>query len=62
VKEKNPKGTPKTLMPPIGVHKPNGGKKPTLKETKQHICKVELKGLPNLIGKKNDENPKIHLK
>jgi hypothetical protein len=27
----------------------------TLKETKQHICKAKLKGLPNLNGKKNDE-------
>jgi hypothetical protein len=29
--------------------------KTTLKETKQHICTVELQGLPSLIGKKNDE-------
>jgi hypothetical protein len=25
-KEKDPKGKPKTLMPPMGVHKLNGGK------------------------------------
>jgi len=24
MKEKDPKGTPKTLMPPIGVQKPDG--------------------------------------
>jgi hypothetical protein len=31
-------------MPPIKVHKPNGGNnlKSNPKETKQHICKVEL--------------------
>jgi hypothetical protein len=28
VKEKNPKGTPKMLMPPIGIHKFNGGENP----------------------------------
>jgi len=27
----------------------------TLKETKLHICRVELQGLLNLNGKKNDE-------
>jgi hypothetical protein len=27
----------------------------TLKETKQHIYEAESQGLPNLIGKKNDE-------
>jgi hypothetical protein len=26
MKERNPKGTPKTLMPPIGVHKFDGSK------------------------------------
>jgi hypothetical protein len=26
VKEKNPKGTPKMLMPPIGIQKLDGGK------------------------------------
>jgi hypothetical protein len=29
--------------------------KATPKETKQHICEVELQGLPNLTKKKNDE-------
>jgi hypothetical protein len=27
----------------------------TLKETKMHTCRVELQGLLNLSGKKNDE-------
>jgi len=27
----------------------------TVKETKLHTCKVELQGLLNLNGKKNDE-------
>jgi hypothetical protein len=30
----------------------------TLKKIKQHIHKVELQCLPNLIGKKNDEKLK----
>jgi hypothetical protein len=36
--------------------------KETLKATKQHICKVEPQGLPNLIGKENDGKPKKQLK
>jgi len=27
----------------------------TLKETKLHMCRIELQGLLNLSGKKNDE-------
>jgi hypothetical protein len=36
--------------------------KATLKQIKQHTCKVELQGLPNLIGKKNDEKLERQLK
>jgi hypothetical protein len=42
-------------MPPVGVYKMM---EVTPKETKQHIHKVKLQGLLNLIGKKNDEKPK----
>ncbi len=57
----NPKGTPKSLMSPIGVLKLDEGEKlkGDLKETKQHICKIWF---PNLIEKRNDEKPKIQLK
>jgi len=34
----------------------------TLKETKQHICRVELQGLPNLTQKNNDERLEKQLK
>jgi hypothetical protein len=33
--------------------------KATPKETKQHICRVEPRGLPNVTRKKNDGNPDI---
>ncbi len=57
VKERDPKGTPKTLMPQIWVHKLDGGEnlEAILKETKQHNCRVESQNLPSLNGKKNDE-------
>jgi hypothetical protein len=51
VKEKHPKGTPKTLVLLTWVHKHNGGK--------------NLEGdqeAHNLFGKKNDEKPEIELK
>jgi hypothetical protein len=36
--------------------------KATPKKTKQHICRVEPQGLPNLTRKKNDGKPKKQLK
>ncbi len=32
----------------------------TLKETKQHTCKVKPQGLPNLTRKGNDEKPRYN--
>jgi len=55
VKEKDPKRTLKTLMPPIGVQKLEGSENATLKKTKQHTYKTKPQGLPNFIKNKNDE-------
>ncbi len=62
--KKNPKKTPKTLMPLVGYKNLMEEKtlKVTLKETKHHNCEVETQGLSNLIGKENDGKPKRQLK
>jgi hypothetical protein len=64
MKEKDPKGTPKILMPLEAYKNLMEAKtlKATLKETKQHTCGTEPHGLPNLIRKKNDEIPNKQLK
>jgi len=64
VKERDPKGTPKTLMPPTWVQKPNGGENPkgNPKRNQTTHCRAKSQGLPNLTGKKNDGKPKKQLK
>jgi hypothetical protein len=64
MKERDPKGTPKTLIPLVGNKYLMEARtlKAISKETKQHICRVGLQGLPNLIGKKNGEKFKRQLK
>jgi hypothetical protein len=63
MKEKDPKTTPKTLMPSIEVQKLDGSENlKTLKEIKQHTYKVKPQGLPNLTKKKNDEKFERQLK
>jgi hypothetical protein len=61
MKERDPKGMPKTLMPQLGYKNQMEEKtlKATLKETKQHTCKTKPQGLPNLTKKGNDEKPII---
>ncbi len=57
MKERDPKGTPKTIMSLTRVQIFDGGNnlKATSKEIKQYTCGVELQGLPNIISKKNGE-------
>jgi hypothetical protein len=64
VKEKDPKGTPKTLMPPAWVHKLDGRDNPegNLKGDQIEHLRVQPQGLPNLIGKENDGKIKRQLK
>ncbi len=49
MKEKDPKRTPKTLIPLKGILKLDGGENPksNLKKTKKHIYGVEPQGLLN---------------
>ncbi len=54
VKEKDPK----TLTPPVGVHKLDGRENPegNLKGDQIEHSRVEPQSLPNLNGKENDGN------
>jgi hypothetical protein len=64
MKERDPKRTPKTLIPLAGNRYLMEAKtlKAISKETKQHICRVGLQGLPNLTRKKNGEKFERQLK
>jgi hypothetical protein len=42
VKENDPKGTPKTLMPPIGVNKPNGNENLEGNLERNHVAHLQV--------------------
>jgi len=41
VKERDPKKTPKTLMPPAGIHKIHGGENPKGNPKRNHVTRLQ---------------------